>query len=90
MHALKAPMVLRISSKTRIGFTWVESDLSWLVKCAQQSAKVTAASTVLKIQGHGRVAKKLQVQLRVHGPLCAHHCPFYAGATMPACGCVWM
>ena len=54
-------MLYRIGAKSKIGFTWVESDLSWLIKCAQQSAKVAAASAMLKMQGHGHVAKKLQL-----------------------------
>ena len=70
-------MLHRIGAKSRIGFTWVESDLSWLIKCAQQSAKVAAASAVLKMQGHGHVAKKLQLgtepQRLLSYRLCMHH-----------------
>ena len=51
----------RLSKTGTLEFRWIQSDVMWAMRCLGQSTKVQAASTVLKMQGQGRVAKKLQV-----------------------------
>ena len=64
----------------------MQSDLMWAMRCLGQSAKIQAASTVLKMQGQGRVAKKLQVLPRQHAS-CVSRCCHPGPSALPGKAC---